>query len=68
MTPKAQKLLEWLQRVDGGMLLESQVVSAGMSRAINDLILAGLATMDAHPTVRERTNPPVPASAVVLKK
>jgi hypothetical protein len=62
---KARKLLEWLLRTDG-MLLESQVVASGMSRAIDDLILARLVTLEAHPTVKERTTPPIPATAIVL--
>lgn len=69
MSAKEQKLLEWLGRVEGGMLLESQVTSSGMSRALNDLILKGLVTLVEHPTVRERTSLPgvvVPATAVVL--
>jgi hypothetical protein len=66
MNAKEQKLLEWLRRSQDGMLLESQVVASGMSRTINDLILKGLVTIDAHPSVFERTSPPVPAAAVVL--
>lgn len=66
LAAKARKLLEWLKRVDGGTLLESQVVASGMSRAIDELILARLVTLDAHPTVKERTTPPIPATAVVL--
>jgi len=63
---KPRKLLEWLQRSEGGILLESQVVASGMSRAIDELILARLVTMEAHPTVLERTEPSIPAAAVVL--
>ena len=68
MTPKARKLLEWLRRTDSGMLLETQVVGSGMSRAIDELILARLVTLEDHPTVMERTDPPMPATAVVLQE
>lgn len=66
LAAKARKLLAWLKRSEGGMLLESQIVASGLSRAIDELILARLVTLDAHPTVMERTTPPIPATAVVL--
>jgi DNA-binding HxlR family transcriptional regulator len=66
LTPKQKKLLEWLQRVDNKMLLESQVTSSGLSRELNDLLVLGLVDMDAHPTVVERRTMSVPAAAVTL--
>jgi hypothetical protein len=66
LPPKEKKLYEWVQRT--GTLLESQVVASGLSKALNELILRRLVTIDAHPTVMERTDPPVPAAAVVLLK
>jgi hypothetical protein len=60
MKPKVRKLVEWLARTSP--LLESQVVASGLSRALNEALLDGLATMGEHPTVKERSG--VPAAAV----
>lgn len=65
MTRKAKRLLEWLERAPGGVLLESQVVGSGLSNALNELIRAGLARCDAHPTVTEGA-PACPACGVFL--
>lgn len=67
MNTKEQKLLDWLGRVEGNMLLESQVVGSGLSAALNELLLAGKVTIEPHPTVREGGSR-VPAAAVVLVK
>lgn len=64
MNAKEKRLLEWLQSVQGGTLLESQVVGSGLSGALNSLLLAGKVDMAEHPTVRERSG--IPAAAVML--
>lgn len=64
MTAKQRKLLEWLGRVDGNILLETQVVGSGLDRALNELLRAGKVEMTAHPTVKDGK---APAAAVVLK-
>lgn len=56
-----RKLLEWCART---LVLESQVVSSGLSRALNELLLKGAVRMIDHPTVREGKSRVVPASAV----
>ena len=66
MSPKAKKLLDWLARAEGGRLLESQITGSGLSRALDELLLACLVDMEGHPTVKERNG--VPAASVVLKK
>jgi hypothetical protein len=50
MKPRVRKLLEWLDRSEP--LLESQVVGAGLSNALNTALLDGLADMGAHPRSR----------------
>jgi hypothetical protein len=62
MTMRHKKLLEWLGRT--GMLLESQIVGSGMSKALNDLLLEGKVDIVPHPTVKDGK---APAAAVVLK-
>jgi hypothetical protein len=64
--PKEKRLLDWLERTEGRTLLESQVVASGLEKALVNLLLAGLADMDAHPTVKDRSG--WPASAVMLRK
>jgi hypothetical protein len=66
LTTKEQKLIDWLARSETGMLLETQCVSSGFSKTINELLLKGLVTLEPHPTVKERTDPPVPATAVAI--
>ena len=65
MTPRQRKLLEWLGRASP--LLESQIVGASMSKTLDELIVEGLATVAAHPTVKERgVLHDYPATAVVI--
>lgn len=56
-----RKLLEWCSRT---LVLESQVVTSGLSRALNELLLKGAVRMVDHPTVREGASRMVPAAAV----
>ena len=56
-----RKLLEWCSRT---LVLESQVVASGLSRALNELLLKGAVRMVDHPTVREGKSRLVPAAAV----
>lgn len=58
---RTERLLEWIGRA--GMLLESQIVAAGMSSALNALLRDRKAEIVAHPTVRERSGSP--AAAVI---
>jgi hypothetical protein len=53
MTPKEEKLLEWIKNTPSGMVLESQIVGSGLSKALNELLLKGLVELDAHPTVKD---------------
>lgn len=62
---KTDKLLDCLRSVPSGMLLESQVTGSGLSKALNDLLVAGKVDLTAHPTVRDGA---APACAVVLKE
>ena len=66
MSPKEKKLLDWLRRSEGGMLLESQVVGSGLSKALNELLLKQLVDLRPHPTVVTRSQPPLGVTAVVL--
>ena len=63
MSPKAKRLLEWVERT--GSVLESQVVGSGMSAALNELLLLKKVDMAPHPTVREKGG--APAAAIVPK-
>jgi len=65
LTKQQVKLLHWLGRVDGGILLESQIVGSGLSSALDGLLRAGKVDLTSHPTVRNGT---APAAAVVLLK
>jgi len=72
MNLKEKRLLDWLESVEGNMLLESQVIGSGLGKALHELLLQGKVDIVAHPTVRERSAgtgvPPAPASAVILKR
>lgn len=52
MKPKTRKLMEWLARNE--MLLESQIVGSGLSKALDDALVQGWAEITAHPTVQRR--------------
>ncbi|BCB21994.1 hypothetical protein [Bosea sp. ANAM02] len=56
-----RKLLEWCART---LVLESQVVASGLSRALNELLLKGAVRLVDHPTVRGGASRLVPAAAV----
>jgi hypothetical protein len=65
MTPKEQKLYDWVKRT--GMVLEKQVVGSGLDHQLNSLLRSGHLDIVAHPTVLAHRDPPAPAAAVVLK-
>lgn len=56
-----RKLLEWCART---LVLESQVVASGLSRALNELLIKGAVRLVDHPTVREGSSRLVPSAAV----
>jgi hypothetical protein len=57
-----KRLLEWLARASP--VLESQIVSSGLSNALNGLLATGWADMIAHETVKDRDG--APAAAVII--
>lgn len=61
LSSSERKLLEWCART---LVLESQVVASGLSRALNELLLKKAVRMVDHPTVREGKSRLVPAAAV----
>ncbi len=61
MKPKTRKLMEWLARND--MLLESQIVGSGLSKALDDALVQGWAEITAHPTVKDGK---IPATAAFI--
>ena len=68
MKPRTRHLLEWLAR-SSAPVLESQIMGASLSSALNDALRNGYADMVAHPTVTDRSDfggPRVPAAGVVL--
>lgn len=66
MTPRHKKIIEWIGGSQSGMILESQIAASGLGRALNTLLMDGFVDIVPHPTVTERTSPPIPAAAVVL--
>lgn len=62
---KHAKLLVWIERSELGMILESQIVGSGMSKTLNDLLIARKVDIVAHPTVRDGN---APATAVILRR
>jgi hypothetical protein len=68
MNRKTLRLYAWLKSVEGNMLLETQVTSSGLSKALDELLLAGVVTLVAHPTVTAMGPAGrYPVTAVVLR-
>lgn len=66
-TAKRNRLVQWVESCESGMLLESQVVAAGMSSALNaELLPDGRLDMKPHPTVKDRKSG-MPVMAVVMR-
>jgi hypothetical protein len=65
MTPKAQKLLEKIQGTAKKRLLETQIVSMGYDRALNELLQANL--VDLIPDPDSKKPPGLAPGMVVLR-
>lgn len=63
INPKIRKLLEWM---DGKVVLESQIVSSGLSRPLNEALINGWANLT-DTSVKERSGVPAAAYTITPK-
>ena len=64
MKPQVRKLLEWFSGHEG--VLESQIVASGLSKALNDALIAGYADIT-DIGVKERSGVPAAAYKITPK-